>query len=500
MGSVQVIYLSRRDSVHSARELLRSAAPGGQVWLVVPWRAGWARSLVNLRLLRRVAEGAGIDLRLVSQHLETRTLAREAGLISHFFVPPPLLRYRADRSRLVPVQVEEGERWQRRPRQFGVGTVLISFGLIAGLIAILFGSAAVFIPRATVRLEPSAQRFSGHIDVRADPRYSEIDYGEATVPARYIQVGAEGTGEVPATGRIETPDGVATGEVIFANRTDAPVRIPKGTVVRTSSGLPVAFYTTTDAEVPGRLYASTRVGIVAQEPGLAGNVKELTINVVEGSLASSVDALNDTPTSGGTTKAMPMVVQEDLDRLPGETRAKLTGEAYERLIAELSETEFVPFEAQEALVMERYLDSTINQRADVATMRMRVLVNGLALDTRDLEGLAIRYLETRQEGEYQVIASSLALSRSSGVLQLSDDGMPRWFDLTLSVEGLVGPVIDTEAIEAELLGKTVGQARAWLEEHLDLRAEPEIEVSPGGWPFLPRLGGQLDIEIIAEAD
>ena len=499
MGSVEVIYLSRRDGVHSARELLRSATPGGQVWLVIPWRAGWARNRVNLRLLRRVSEGAGIDLRLVSQHLETRTLAREAGVVSHFFVPPALLRYRSQRSRVVPADVPEGERWQARPRQFGVGTALIGFGLVAGLAAILFGSAPCSSPR---HHHPGAvaERVAGHIDVRADPRFEEIDYAASTIPARYIQVDVEGTGEVPSTGRVEVPDGVATGEVVFANRTDAAVQIPKGTVVRTSSGTPVSFYTTADAEVPGRLYASTRVGIVAREPGLLGNVKELTINVIEGPLSNSVDVLNDAPTSGGTTKSVPMVSEADLLALPEVTQNAAVRQAYELLIDELEEGEFVPYEAQLPIPMgnPQYLQQ-VNARSDVASARMRLIVNALAIDSRDVEEFAMRYLETRLDGERQILPSSLELSRSPGVLTQTDNTTPQWFDMTLSAAGLVGPVIDAEALERELTGKSAGQASAWLREHLALRSDPEIEITPKGWPLLPWLSGHIDIQVVAEA-
>ncbi len=500
MRPVQVISLDRRDGVRSARELVRAAASESQVWLTVPWRAAWARSLVNLSLLRRVAEGANVELHIVSKHSETRTLAREAGLAAHFSLPATLGGQHADRSRLVPVEKPLDGRWGRRSRPIGMGTVLIALGVVGGLLAILIGSAALFMPAATVRISPAAQHAFAHLDVTADPRYTEIDYDAAVVPARNIQVSIEGRGETDATGAAVVPDQPASGQVIFSNRADVPVHIPAGTVVRTRSGQVVKFVTTADVEVPGSMYATARVGIVAEQPGLEGNVKELAITMVEGSLASAVDVLNDSPTYGGTTKNTPVISAEDLDRLPGVTMATLAAQAYDRLIPEMEQGEFIPEDAFEILVMEQYYEQAVGQRADKATMEMRVLVNGLAVDGADLETLATRFLETRHGGSLAVIPSSLRLSRSPGSLVYSEDQRTRWFATTLSVEGALAPVVDQAALKSALAGKTVSGAKAWLAGNLELAEEPEIVMSPGGWPFLPRLTGRITIEILAEAD
>ncbi len=498
MGPVQVVNLDRRDTEQSAREVLRAAPDGAQVWLVVPWRARWARSIVNLKLLRRAAEDGNIDLRLVSQHLETSNLAREAGLVAHFRLPPALARYRIERSRVVPVNENLGEGWAPRPKPLGVGTIVTAVALVAGLLAILFGAGAFFVPTATVRLVPAATRYAGNIDVIADPSYTEIDYEKGIVPARNIQVSIEGTSETAATGTVVVPDQPASGQVVFSNRSDTPVHIPKGTVVRTRSGKVVSFVTTSDVDLPGTMYATARVGIVAQQPGLDGNVKNLAITQVDGSLASDVDVLNDSPTYGGTTSTAPIVAAEDLERLPGETVAALTAQAYDRLIPELEEGEFIPRDGFEVLVMEQYFRQPVGQRTDKATMDMRVLVNGLAVDSRTLEDIGRHFLESQAGSGLSVIDSSLVLSRSPGSLVYAEDQQHRWFATTLSAEGLLATNIDTAELRRALAGKTVSGARAWLKENLVLAEAPEIIVSPSGWPFLPRLTGRLDIEIVAE--
>jgi len=495
---VHVIDLDRHDTAYSAREALLAAPDGAQVWLIIPWRASWARNLVSLTLLRRAAEGHDIDLRIVSRDRETRTLAREAGLAAHYLLPLALRGYRVGRSSAVPDPERLDERLARRPKPLGVGTVLIAVALVCGLLAIVLGAGSLFVPTATVRIVPAAVRYAGNVDVIADPTVTEIDYEHMIVPARNVQVSIEGTGETEATGSIVVPDQPASGQVVFSNRSDTPVHIPKGTVVRTRSGKVVSFVTTSDVDLPGTMYATVRVGIVAQQPGVEGNVRELTITQVDGPLASEVDVLNDAATYGGTTRTEPVVAQEDLDRLPGITMASLATQAYERLIPELEEGEFIPQDAFEILVMEQYYGQAVGQRAEKVTMDMRVLVNGLAVDSRDLEAVGRHFLEAQAGEGLSVIESSLLLSRSPGNLVYAEDQQHRRFATTLSAEALLAPTLHEAQLRETLAGKRVSAARAWLNEHLELAAPPEISVAPSGWPFLPRLTGRITIEIDAE--
>jgi len=125
LSSVEVIHLFRRDRVGTVLELLNSASPGAQVWLVAPWGLRLTRSLIYLKLLQRTADAAALDLRLVSGHFRTRALAREAGVLVYSRVPLRLRKYRRARpkvgrslaSRIVPVDVPLGPRWRRRRRR-----------------------------------------------------------------------------------------------------------------------------------------------------------------------------------------------------------------------------------------------------------------------------------------------------------------------------------------------------------------------------------------------
>jgi len=502
--SIQVLHLTHKDTVYSAREALSYAEPQSQVWLVLPYRVRWARNLVNLKLLKRAAEHKDIELHIVSLHGDTRLLARQAGLIPHLILPPGLQQYRVDRpesrslsERMVTSGIQLAPDWVRRPTTLGPGTVLVSVGLVIGLIAALLATAGAFVPAATVTLRPVAQEVQATMDITADPRYTAIQYGLGIIPARSVQAIVSGRGEVPATGITDIPDAHASGQVILANRTDEPVLVPKGTVVRTGAGVPVRFVTVGDVEVPARLYAQARVGIVAEAPGPAGNVAALTINVVEGPLGSMVDVLNDSPTTGGTVTSVAVIAPEDLDAVRAETVQRLGAQAYEELIPQLGPREFVPEDSLEVLIMSQHFDQVIGQRSEVASMEMKVVARGLALDSEVMEELATWLLEQAAGGsaDLAVIPDSLEVSRSPGYR--TDENT---YALSISARGMVAPVIDVESVERHIAGKSRADAKDWLLANLPLSDEPALDVWPPWWPFLPRLRGRLDVRVSTAVD
>jgi hypothetical protein len=496
----QVLYVRRSDTIDLLREALRTAAAGAQVWVVVPWGWSGANNLIRLKLLKRAADAEALDLRLVSRHLNTRALARMAGIPVRFFVPFGLrrlgrrLRPKAGglSARLVSAPESLGARWRKRSRPLGVGAALLSMLTILSLIAAMAVVAAAYIPSATIRLEPVAESTTVAFRAQANTRYREVDFGQGVIPARVVQVIIEGLGDTPASGSLYAADGQASGQVVFANRTSNAVVVPKGTVVRTGSGNSVRFYTVADVELPAMLYGITRVGVIAAEPGYLSNVKELTINVVEGDVAHLVEVINDAPTRGGSVKRVPIVAYQDYDRLRHEMVDRLQKEGYEQVVAELTTGEFVPFNSLETLVMSETFDQVVDQRSDVLSMVMRVVVRGIAVDGQGLEDLATQFLRSKAGEGSDIIEDSLLLRRSDQV-QIQDNVLS--FDVTAL--GVMGPIIDVASLKAAIRGRELAEAQQWLTERLPLRHEAQIELFPDWWERMPWLPGRIKVLISA---
>ncbi|MBC7257393.1 MAG: hypothetical protein H5T66_14945, partial [Chloroflexi bacterium] len=233
-----------------------------------------------------------------------------------------------------------------------------------------------------------------------------------------------------------------------------------------------------------------RVGIIALDPGPVGNAQPLTINIVEGDIGYKVDVLNTSPTQGGTVRRTPVVTAEDFERLSAKLLEQLTRDAYAQLVGELEEGEFIPAQSLDVRIMSQTYDQVVGQRSAVASMTMKVVARGTAVDGKALEQLAIQFLIQRgAEGEeLQIIPDSLVIRRSEEIEKDRDEIL-----FSVQARGMVTPVIDIARLQAHLRGKTIAAAEAWLSENVTLAGPPHVSVQPSWWERLPWLPARLKV-------
>jgi hypothetical protein len=493
---IDVVHMTRHDTIDTACELLKRSRPGAQVWMVAPWRVAFLRTLLNLKRLQRVASDMAVDLRLVTRDGQTRALAREAGLGVALGVPGALKKHdpREIKStdlgqRVVPVEARLGKRYERPPSRFGLGRALMGLGFVALLVVMLYGVVAFFLPTAQVRLEPISTQQDVAFTARANTRYSAVDHQEALIPLRSVQVIVEGRAETPATGAADVAEGYASGTVVFTNRTNQPVVIPQGTVVRSASGGTARFRTISEVTLPGTLFATTQASVEAMEPGYV-NAGAYTVNRVEGAIASRVEVMNSAPIGGGGNRRVPIVTYADQDTLRGMLVEQLQTEAYVQLVQQLAVGEFVPASSLHAEIMSLDYDQYVDQQNDVLSGNMKLVVRGSAVDEADLRELARARLISQSGGNADVIEDSLQL-RHSDDARTEDN----WVEVDVQATGSVVPTVDFDSVRTSIRGRTVEQALEWLQANLTLEAAPQIKVTPEGWPRLPVLAGRLDIRL-----
>jgi hypothetical protein len=461
---------------------------------------------VNLAVLRRWADNLTVRLGVIIEDRETRGLAREAGLLvlhsieqgqqanlrlldsrrrRHQGLPPrpisSILPLRANR----PAAGNRGQASQRRV----VATLLVAALLFAALgLGLLF-----LLPSATVTLKPVHEPVQASMQIGGVAGLTEISYGSGEVPAHTASVEREGTDKIATTGRTNVPDGYAQGAVVFANKTTIPVTITKGTVVRTSTGENVRFYTVADARLPSELYGTVRVGVLAAEPGPRGNVPAFSINVIEGELAAQADVLNDARTSAGTVRRMGTVDGEDKVRLRARLLERLQEEAYGELTAALTQSAFIPPDSLVITILDEGFDHNTGDMADELTLTMRVTVIGLAIDTADGEELLLRLLEQRMKPGYHVVAGSATFMREN-LLQAT----PEEARFEMSVRAAAAPAIDPQAVRETIAGQTVQAATENLSRRFALESEPRIELSSSFLQRLPWWTARIRVQVVAD--
>jgi hypothetical protein len=278
--------------------------------------------------------------------------------------------------------------------------------------------------------------------------------------------------------------------VVLANKTTIPVTITQGSIVRTSFGESVRFYTIADTWVPGELYSTARVGIIAAEPGPAGNVAPLTINVIEGEHSAQVDVLNDARTTGGTVRRVSTVDGVDKVDLRARLYRRIQQEAYQELTSSLSPDEFVPPESLVITVLDEIFDHKIDDVTDQLGLTMQVEVSGLAVNGGEGQQLLLALLQQRLRPGYELVPDSAAFERGPVI-----SASPEQAQFTMSARAAAAPAIDEQAVAGAIAGQTAETATRMLMEQFELRSEPVIELRGSILQRLPWWAQRISVRV-----
>jgi len=484
---------------------IRASGPGqgeraGRLLLVLP--PGLHLSAIDLRILRREARGAGLELALVTSDPGIRAAAANEG-ISTFRTTA-----RAERARWRKLRDESAlSGWPGREatvtpppdpgllgphsptgfrpasfrRSFARGhspwwATLLLVIVLAGLLASLVGAFIVLVPSATITLAPASDTSQVTLSLLA-VQDAETDPESGIVPARVLSTQVSGEGRTQTTGRSQEAAGLARGQVLFVNRTADPISVPAGTVVSTATGSDARFVTTIDAPlVPN---GRTEVPVEAVLPGPTGNVRVGTITRVEGPLALSLFVTNNAPTSGGTTAQVAVVAEEDKERLQAELFEKLKEQAYAQLNERLEPGSFIPPETVQFLPFSSTFSPFVGEVSSELFLSMSVQAVGLVVDTEAGKAVALTRMQDAMPPGTRLISDTLRYI--PGGIVVRD---PSTVSFSITAEGTILDAVDKGAVRNAVLGMTPDEASQELMRRFSLAEPPDIHLGPDWLPYI----------------
>ncbi|MGA9350263.1 MAG: baseplate J/gp47 family protein [Anaerolineae bacterium] len=478
----QVIHLEVDDDITTLRARLEKAeAP--RVLLVVPPGCQAFDSLLDLKLLQRYAESLALEVALVTKASKTRVLARQLGF-SVFISATRGQKAKWRRPKAIP---REGRRlsWGER--------IFAAFVFVVALSALL-ASALLIVPSAEVILVPAGEAVNATLQVQADPELERINYETGQIPARVVKAQIEGTAQIPTTGTKDAPDEPAGGKVLFVNKINQPVTVPKGTVVATSTGSTIRFTTVEDVTLPETVGGTVEGEVVAIDPGPSGNVGANLINSVEGPLSLQVKVTNPEQMRGGSVKQVGMVTTADQERLKAVLLQQLQQGVQTRLSEQLGEGEFLSSEsvAVDHIVTEMY-DKFVEEQADILTLEMEVMFGGIAIEEEDANALIEAALKAEMRDGFALASQGLEYQR--GEITSIEDGK---VSFVVRGSGSTVAQIDVSAVKESIRGRPLDWAEDYLSQNLRLEEAPIIEVTPT-WPGrMPWLGFRISVLVQEE--
>lgn len=490
----QIIHLSPDDDVASIRAKIEMAELSHLV-LVVPHGCVALESEHGLQLLRRAAEDAGVEIGLVALDAPLRERAGRFG----FPLFSSVNQAQESRWRMDPLSrdVVQGELdGDSEPSPIAVlgqgrdGYKQLWMGLTVAIVFVcmLCAVTVVFVPAANVRVTPALQGLTLTTEITADPTISQKNTDTRTAPARRITKEINGTAQLKTTTEKSIPNAPSTGTVIFTNiRGDAKAILP-GAVVMTSAGIPIRFTTTTTVTMPAGVNSRVEAPIQAVEPGPTGNVKELAINTIEGSLSLDARVINLKATASGSLKPVKVVTADDKKKLEAQLLQQLRQQAQSVLTSLLKEGEFLPNDSVLVDVYDETYDRSVDDPADMLNLRITGTAIGLGVDLEDAQALVAALLQKQMQPGYNLQTSQIQITPQAG-------GKYQGVALKMPIKAgaSISPQIDPGKLAVALQGKSVDEAQLYLAQNINLARPPEITITPAGWNRFPWMGFRIAV-------
>ena len=386
---------------------------------------------------------------------------------------------------------------QRLRRSIGRTPVIVAVAVLALALVVGGAGAFLYLPTATATIIPrEATVGPASLRIVASTTATEPDPARLIVPARELTVPVEASDTFPATGkRIE--EAKATGAVRFDNLDPTSSNtVAKGSVVSTGS---VRFrtdqaVTIPPAELVGLTIVPSRrsVKVTAVDAGPEGNVEPNSIQTVpRGEEPFFLKVTNPEATTGGKRDEFPRVVQEDVDKATAALTAQLTAAFDDRL-----DDPDLPGDAAQVFRETKELaapvfrvDPTTLVGQEVETFELAATATGtvVAVDTTPVRAVAESRIASSVTPGYALIDGSgnvdpAPAETSGGVIT---------FPVVVTARQIL--VLDPAAIEREIMGKPLAQAR----EILATYGEADLQVWPDWVGTVPTIDSRVEVTAIA---
>jgi hypothetical protein len=373
--------------------------------------------------------------------------------------------------------------------------ILIGLAVLALAVIVIGGAGAfLFLPTATATITPrEATVGPTSLRIQASTTASEPDPERLIVPARLLTVPLEAADTFAATGtRIEEEK--AHGTVRFDNLDPTSSNgIPKGSIVSTESG--VRFRTDKPVTVPpAELVGLTivpshaSVGVTAVDAGPEGNVEPNAVRTVpRGEEPFFLKVTNPDATSGGKHTEFPRVTPEDVDKATAALTDQLDAAFEERLAdPNLPGDEATVFPETKALgtpVFGVEPGTLVGQEVETFDLSATNSGTVVAVDTSPIEAVAEATIESSVTAGYALVEGSGQVDPAPA--EISDGVIT--FPVVVTARQVLQ--LDPDAIEREIMGKPLDQAR----EILATYGQADLKVWPDWVGTVPTLESRVEV-------
>lgn len=365
--------------------------------------------------------------------------------------------------------------WDSRPIIMG-GSLLVTL-LVFGFVYWWFA------PKATVTLYVTPKKIEDSISLKLG----------GDLKSETVEVEVSGDKTKPTTG-TKTVGDKAKGQVKIQNGTAFPINVSVGTSLLSSSDL--KFVTVKSASISGALSPSepgiATIDVEASSIGSEYNLSKDEILKVGNYPKAEVDATIVSNFSGGSSRQISAVSEEDRKKVLKELKDELSGQAIKNFNEKIDSTKIVIDSSKVEEITEENYSNKVGDEATNIKLSLSLKVSAKVVLKSDLSQMSRKTLESKIPDGFVLRDDQMLYEFTS-----QKDGKDE-FDVNVSANLL--PTVNTQEIAKKIVGKYPNLAEDYLKNIAGyVKAEFRVKpLFPGKLGTLPHLVKNINIEVSSE--
>lgn len=356
------------------------------------------------------------------------------------------------------------------------------------------------MPKAQITIFISPQELKEEFELTLDPNVVTWDEKEKILPAQTIEASVSQSKTAITTGKKTVGD-KAKGEVIIYNQTDDPKEFSDGTVLIGPGDF--EFTLDVDVSVPPETpdfvsgadkWGEAKVGVTAAEIGAEYNLAADSQFSFEKFSSSSYLAKNTAAFSGGTSRQVQVVSEEDRVSLKKDLERQLIEKVKQEIQSKISGDKYFVEESLHVEVGQEAYSRKVGEEAQEVKLDLTVKAAGLVFEENTLKDFLCLLLPDKiGEQDFRWEEARLEFE----AVEIDEDNSVQF---KVQLAGQLYPALSEDEIIKNLTGKS------WDFQKNYLNSLPKVtgfktKITPAFFTRfgrLPSLGKNIKVEIKAE--
>lgn len=328
------------------------------------------------------------------------------------------------------------------------------------------------------------------LEFTIDPLIANLDQTKKIIPGELEKLIVEGEKTINTTGKKIIGE-KAKGEITIFNKTAVPKTFPSGTILIGSNDLKftleeeitVASKSAEQKEEGEEIvYGKTNVNIAAASIGQESNLPEGSVFTFKDYQSNLFSAKNSSGLSGGTSRQIKAVDQEDMKNLSEQLIEELKQKAINDFKNEKnSEKELITQQIKEEILNQNF-SAEKDEEADELNLKLKVSFSAYVYNRKDLE-IIILNLNQNKPAE-NLILNSEKMEMKIEKIEIEKEKAK----IKAKVKAYFLPQINSEEVKSNLKGFTLAKAEEYFDQlpnfsHADIEIKPSFFIKLGKLPF-----------------